>query len=60
MLNSLQRRYRMQFGSKTDLELVDKQTAQQKEYHFSQCIDYIKKKLQRGRPCYNSWLRRCL
>ena len=38
----------MQFGSKTDHELVDKQTAQQKEYNFSQCIDYIKKNCKEG------------
>ena len=33
---------------KTDHELVDKQTAQQKEYNFSQCIDYIKKNCKEG------------
>lgn len=33
---------------KTDHELVDKQTAQQKEYNFSQCIDYIKKNCKDG------------
>ncbi len=32
----------------TDHELADKQTAQQKEYNFMQCVDYIAQNAQQG------------
>ena len=44
----------------TPHEIVDMQTAEQKDKNFNEIIDYIAKNAKRGRFSNHSWMRGCI